>query len=46
MNTRVGSFPSTGDLLDPEIEPASPASAGILFTTEPPGNPFRALLGI
>ena len=38
-------FPSPGDLLDLEMEPASPASAGILFTTEPPGNPSRALLG-
>ena len=35
-------FPSLGDLLDPGIEPPSPASpalAGRFFTTEPPGNP-------
>ena len=36
-------FPSTGDLLDPSIQlisPASPASAGEFFTTEPPGKPI------
>ena len=36
-------FPSPGDLPDPGIEPmspASPASAGGFFTTEPPGKPF------
>ena len=33
------SFPSAVDLPDPEIETASPALAGILFTTEPPGKP-------
>ena len=32
-------FPSPGDLPDPVIEPASPALAGIFFTTEPPGKP-------
>ena len=35
-------FPSPGDLLDPGIEPASPASpalAGGFSTTEPPGKP-------
>ena len=35
-------FPPPGDLPDPGIEPASPASsalAGRFFTTEPPGNP-------
>ena len=32
-------FPSTGDLPDPGIEPTSPALAGGLSTTEPPGNP-------
>ena len=35
-------FPSLGDLPDPGIEPgslASPALAGELFTTEPPGKP-------
>ena len=32
-------FPPPGDLLDPEDEPLSPALAGRVFTTEPPGNP-------
>ena len=32
-------FPSPGDLLDPGIEPASPASAGGFLTTEPPRKP-------
>ena len=32
-------FPSPGDLPDPEIESMSPASAGGLFTTEPPDKP-------
>ena len=35
-------FPSPGDLLDPGIEPVSPASpalAGGFFTTAPPGKP-------
>ena len=32
-------FPSPGGLLDPGIEPASPALAGRFFTTEPPGKP-------
>ena len=32
-------FPFPGDLLDPGVEPASPALAGRLFTTEPPGEP-------
>ena len=32
-------FPSSGDLPDPGIEPASPALAGGFFTTEPPGKP-------
>ena len=32
-------FPSPGDLPDPEIEPRSPALAGRVFTTEPPGKP-------
>ena len=30
--------PSSGDLPDPGIKPASPASGGILFTAEPPRN--------
>ena len=33
-------FPSLG-LLDPEIEPTSPALAGRFFTTEPPGKPLE-----
>ena len=32
-------FPLAGDLLDPGIEPESPALAGGFFTTEPPGKP-------
>ena len=32
-------FPPPGDLPDLGIEPASPALAGIFFTTEPPGKP-------
>ena len=41
-NTRKNTDPSPGDLLHPGIEPMSPASpalAGRLFTTEPPGKP-------
>ena len=36
-------FPPPGDLPDPGMEPASPASpafAGGFFTTEPPGKPL------
>ena len=33
-------FPSPGDLPDPKIEPVSPALAGRLLTTEPPGKTF------
>ena len=36
-------FPSSEDLLDPGIEPASPALAGRFFTTEPPGKLFLAI---
>ena len=32
-------FPSPGHLPDPGIIPASPALAGGVFTTEPPGKP-------
>ena len=32
------SFPSPRGLPNPGIEPTSPALAGILFTTEPPGK--------
>ena len=32
-------FPSLGDLLEPGIEPTSPALSGGFFTTEPPGKP-------
>ena len=41
-------FPSSGDLLDPGIEPMSPASptlAGRFFTTEPPGKPLASVVG-
>ena len=37
-------FPPPWDLSDPRMEPVSPASpalAGRLFTTEPPGKPLR-----
>ena len=37
-------FPSPGDLSDPGIELASPALAGIFFTTEPLGKSQIALL--
>jgi len=33
-------FPSPGDLPDPGIKLASPALAGIFFTTEPLGKPW------
>ena len=33
------SFPSPGDLPDPGIEHTSPALAGRVFTTVPPGKP-------
>ena len=32
-------FPTPGVLLNPGIEPESPAFAGGFFTTEPPGKP-------
>ena len=35
-------FPSLGELLDPGMEPVSPALAGKFFTIEPPGKPTRA----
>ena len=31
--------PPPRDLVNPEIEPASPALPGRFFTTEPPGKP-------
>ena len=33
-------FPSPGHLLNPGIEPVSPALAGRFFTTVPPGKSF------
>ena len=33
-------FPSPGHLLDPRIEPVSPALTGRFFSTELPGKPF------
>ena len=41
-------FPSPGDLPNPGIEPytISPALAGRLFTTEPPGKPCQLYCGI
>ena len=37
-------FPYPGDLPSPGIEPASPALAGGLFSTEPPGKPNKPIL--
>ena len=34
-------FSSPGDLPNPEVEAMSPALAGGLFATEPPGKPTR-----
>ena len=34
-------FPSPGDLLNPRIEPTSPALAGGFFTTERPRKPTK-----
>ena len=39
-------FSSLGDLPNPGIEPASPALAGELFTTESPGKPCLHLTAI
>ena len=36
-------FPSLGDITDPGNELMSPALAGRLFTTEPPGKPKESL---
>ena len=36
-------FPSPGDLPDLEIEPRSPALAGVFCTTEPPGKPEQSM---
>ena len=39
-------FPTPGDLPNPGTEPTSPASpalAGVFFTTEPPGKPILQL---
>ena len=39
-NTGVGCHSLLqGHLLDPRVEPTSPASAGGFFTAEPPGKP-------
>ena len=35
------SFPTPGDLTDPEIKPESPESTGRFFTTLPPGKPVQ-----
>ena len=40
-------FPTPGDLPNPELgplSPESPALAGRLFTTEPPGEPIMCML--
>jgi len=36
-------FPTRGNLPNPEIEPESPALAGIFFTAELPGKPCLLL---
>ena len=39
-------FPTPGDLFDPGMEPASPASPALVggfFTTEPPGKPLKTI---
>ena len=38
-------FPSPGDLLDPGIEPRSPALRAGIFPSEPPGKPSRLVIG-
>jgi len=38
------SFPSSGDVPDPGIKPASPALAGKFFTAEPPEKPYAMTL--
>ena len=38
-------FPPPGDLPNLRTEPASPALAGRLFTTEPPGKPTMLYFG-
>ena len=35
--------PLGGGLPDPEMEPTAPALAGRLFTTEPPGKPWKSI---
>ena len=37
-------FPSPGDLLDPGIEPGSPALQADALTSEPPGKPRQTIL--
>ena len=37
-------FPSPGDLLDPGIEPRSPALQADTLASEPPGKPIHFLL--
>ena len=43
FQVRILSFPSPGDLPDPEIKTLSPALAGRFFTTEPPGKPPKCI---
>ena len=45
-NTSGLPCPPPGDLPDPEIKSMSPALAGRLFTTGPPGKPLYCLYGI
>ena len=39
-------FPSPGDLLDPGIEPRSPALQAEALTSEPPGKPVKHIRNI
>ena len=39
-------FPSPENLPDLEIEPESPALTSGLFTTEPPGKPYRVYIAL
>ena len=38
-------FPCSGDLLDPGIEPGSPALQADSLPSEPPGKPMNAAVG-
>ena len=38
------SFPSSGDLPNPGVEPRSPALQADALPSEPPGKPFKAIV--